>query len=393
MRGIDADGARRLEAVVFDMDGVLIDSEPIWFEAETEEFGALGFALTRAMFAETMGTRVVDVVRHWLARGLRTDAPAEDIAERLVDRVARIVRSRGVVAEGAHEALAFFARHGLRPAIASSSPSRLIDATLRACALDGRFEVVHSAEGEPEGKPDPAVYRTAAALLGVPPERCLAIEDSPAGVLAAKAAGMACVAIPAPGAEAAVRAGAPDAVLPSLRALGDDLWRIAGVAPAPGLVGIRDVVASDLPVLFEHQAEPEANRMAAFPARDREVFMAHWAGIMSNPTGDAQAIVVDGRVVGNVVAWDAEGERDVGYWIGREHWGRGIATAALSAFVRLVRTRPLFAHVATGNVGSIRVLEKCGFEVVRTERVVDEPGAPEIEELVMRLGSDGNRSA
>lgn len=375
-----------IDAVVFDMDGVLIDSEPFWLEAETEVFGALGFALTPVMFARTMGMRIVDVVRHWLAHGLETERSPQEVADRLVQEMAGIVRARGVAADGALEALAFVERHGLRPAIASSSPARLIDATLETCGLDGRFEVVHSAEREPRGKPDPAVFLTAASLLGVPAGRCLAIEDSPAGVRAAKAAGMACVVVPATGAEDAVRDAGADVVLPSLAALDDGIWDAAGVAPAPGAVGLRGVVEADLPTLFEHQREPEANRMAAFPARDRDAFMAHWtANVLADPTTIARAIVVDGQVVGNVVAWGGEDQRDVGYWIDREHWGRGIATKALTAFLRLERTRPLLAHVATHNAGSIRVLEKCGFEVVETARVVDEPGSPEIEEHVMRL--------
>jgi sugar-phosphatase len=376
---------RTVEAVVFDMDGVLIDSEPYWHEVETEVFGAMGFGLTPAMFASTMGMRVVDVVRHWLARGLESDLPAEEIAERLVDGVARIVRERGAVAAGAVEALDLFERHGLRPAVASSSPARLIDATLEACGLDGRFEVVHSAEREPRGKPDPAVFLSAASRLGVAPERCLVVEDSPAGVRAAKAAGMACIVVPAAGAEATVRDAGADVVVPSLATLDDGIWAAAGVTPAPGAVGLRDVVEDDLPTLFEHQTDPEAIAMAAFPGRDREAFMAHWRRVLAEPSMHAAAVVVDKVTVGHVGAWDGGDERDVGYWIGREHWGRGIATRALAAFLRRERKRPLFAHVAAHNGASIRVLEKCGFEVVRRVHVRDTPDGSEIEELVMRL--------
>jgi len=143
-----------------------------------------------------------------------------------------------------------------------------------------------------------------------------------------------------------------------------------------------EVAPQHLEVLFEQQLDPEATRMAAFPSRDRDAFMAHWAKIVANPTGTARAILVDGRVAGNIVAFVAGGETLVGYWLGREFWGQGIATRALAAFLPLVPARPLLAHVAKHNVGSIRVLEKCGFTVVREERVTDGEG---IDELVMEL--------
>ena len=143
---------------------------------------------------------------------------------------------------------------------------------------------------------------------------------------------------------------------------------------------LREVRDSDLPIFFEHQADPEANRMANFPAREREVFMAHWAKILDG-SGTERTIEVDGEVAGNMVSWVHDGERDVGYWIGREYWGRGVATAALGIFVTVLEERPLFAHVAEHNIGSIRVLEKTGF--IPTDRIelADEEGT----ELLFRL--------
>jgi RimJ/RimL family protein N-acetyltransferase len=143
-------------------------------------------------------------------------------------------------------------------------------------------------------------------------------------------------------------------------------------------VRLRDVVEGDLPTLFEHQRDPEAVAMAAFGPRDQAAFSAHWARILADDALIAKTVLVDGRVAGNVVSWDADGERLVGYWIGREFWGAGVATAALSAFVELVRERPLRAHVATANVGSVRVLEKAGF--VQVGRVTTD-----VEELVYEL--------
>lgn len=127
------------------------------------------------------------------------------------------------------------------------------------------------------------------------------------------------------------------------------------------VVELRETIDADLPTLFEFQADPEASAMAAFPSRELSAFLEHEAKIRADPTTIACTIVADGRVVGSIGSWDAEGERDVGYWIGRDHWGKGFATAALRAFLELEPSRPLVAHVAEHNVGSRRVLEKCGF--------------------------------
>jgi RimJ/RimL family protein N-acetyltransferase len=132
-------------------------------------------------------------------------------------------------------------------------------------------------------------------------------------------------------------------------------------------VVLRDVEPADLPAFFEHQADPVASAMAAFPSREREAFMAHWERILADATGRALAIVADGRLAGNIVSFDHDGRREVGYWIGREFWGGGIATAALAEFLRVETTRPLYAGVAKANAGSLRVLEKCDFAVCGEE--------------------------
>ena len=104
-------------------------------------------------------------------------------------------------------------------------------------------------------------------------------------------------------------------------------------------IHLRPVTESDLPIFFEHQREPEANAMAAFPARDRDPFMAHWAKILGNESLVAMTVVVDGRVAGNVGCWMQEGQRLIGYWIGKDFWGKGVATHMLSMFLRLVTDR------------------------------------------------------
>jgi RimJ/RimL family protein N-acetyltransferase len=147
-------------------------------------------------------------------------------------------------------------------------------------------------------------------------------------------------------------------------------------------IHLRPVTASDLPILFEYQREPEANEMAAFPPRDRDAFMAHWTKILGDESVVAMTVVVDRCVAGNVGCWTQDGQRLVGYWIGKEHWGKGVATQMLSMFLRLVADRPLYAHVARHNVASIRVLEKCGFALCpKTTGALGEP-ADGIEELV-----------
>jgi RimJ/RimL family protein N-acetyltransferase len=124
---------------------------------------------------------------------------------------------------------------------------------------------------------------------------------------------------------------------------------------------LRDVIESDLPIFFEHQSDPEATAMADFPARDREAFDAHWERVLGDETLTSKTIVFEGQVVGNVGSWEQDGRRLVGYWLGREFWGKGLATKALAELIDELDRRPLYAYVAKTNVSSIRVLEKCGF--------------------------------
>ena len=142
---------------------------------------------------------------------------------------------------------------------------------------------------------------------------------------------------------------------------------------------LRDVVESDLDAFFEYQREPEANRMAIFPARDREAFDAHWRRLLADDSLTKKTIVHEGEVAGNLGCWEQEGRRLVGYWIGQDLWGKGLATRALRELTDEVTARPLHAWVAASNVGSIRVLEKCGFVRVGS-RTTD------VEELLFALG-------
>ena len=143
---------------------------------------------------------------------------------------------------------------------------------------------------------------------------------------------------------------------------------------------LREVVESDLPVFYEHQRDPEASAMAAFPSRERDAFMAHWAKTLANDSALTWTVVYDGAVAGNIGCWEDDGRRFVGYWIGREFWGRGLATQALAELLDEVDARPLHAYVAKGNVASIRVLEKCGFVGVDAHT-----GDDGVEELFLEL--------
>jgi RimJ/RimL family protein N-acetyltransferase len=126
-------------------------------------------------------------------------------------------------------------------------------------------------------------------------------------------------------------------------------------------VELRPVEPADLPVLFEHQRDPVGIALAGVGGRDRETFDEHWSRILADDDTLIRTIVANGEVAGHVLSFEHDGRREVGYWIGRDHWGRGVATAALVAFLGEDQTRPLHAGVLRANAGSLRVLEKCGF--------------------------------
>jgi RimJ/RimL family protein N-acetyltransferase len=152
-------------------------------------------------------------------------------------------------------------------------------------------------------------------------------------------------------------------------------------------VRLRTVEDADLGVFFDDQADPAAAEMAAFPSRDKDQFAAHWAKIRADPDVILRTIVADGVVAGNIASWSQDGQRLLGYWVGRGHWGRGVATRALLRFVEEVSIRPLYAHVAVHNVGSIRVLEKAGFQRDR-DREAEAPAPDDgIEEFIFVLNA------
>ena len=213
------------------MDGVLVDSEPIWRAVEQEVFAGLGIEVTEEDLFETMGVRVGDVVERWHRRHPWDRPSRAEIVETIVDRVARGIERDGVLNEGASGALDYVEGLGLRLALASGSPMRLIRAVLALDGLADRFEVVLTAEDEEDGKPDPAVYLSAARDLGVVAERCLAVEDSVNGVRSAKAAGMVCVAIPVSGVTEGFEGA--DLVIGSIQEFDERIWGSTGTFPSP----------------------------------------------------------------------------------------------------------------------------------------------------------------
>jgi RimJ/RimL family protein N-acetyltransferase len=130
-------------------------------------------------------------------------------------------------------------------------------------------------------------------------------------------------------------------------------------------ITLRPVTEADLPILFQQQLDPEAVAMSAYPSKDRGEFMRHWEGILKNKNVTARTIIYKEKVAGHILCWkEGKYEQRVGYWVGKEFWRRGIASAAVAEFLSLVKIRPLFAEVANHNTASKRVLEKNGFELL-----------------------------
>ncbi|MGP0032312.1 MAG: hexitol phosphatase HxpB [Acidimicrobiales bacterium] len=211
-------------ASIFDLDGLLIDSEILWHEAEIEILGDLGVPLARESCRSTKGMYVGEVTEHWHERYPWTGPSPSEVAVTIVDRVIALLLDRGELKPGAEHAIALCAGRGLPLAVASSSEYRLIEAALEHFGLRHHFQLVHSAEDERYGKPHPAVFLTAAARLGAEPRRCLVWEDAPAGVRAAKAATMACIAVPEHGEEHDPAFGLSDLVLGSLLDMDAACW-------------------------------------------------------------------------------------------------------------------------------------------------------------------------
>lgn len=214
-----------LQAVILDMDGLLIDSEPFWQQAEIEVFGSVGLQLTHAMCLRTKGLRIDEVVAYWYQRQPWTGATATEIADRIVARVIAFIESQGQAKVGVPHLLEFLGDLGLPVALASSSAYAIIDAVVGRLNLGAALQFTYSATEEAYGKPHPGVYLTTACKLAVPPTACVALEDSLNGVLAAKAARMRCLAVPEDYPEQEAGFAIADRILASLLEVTPALWQ------------------------------------------------------------------------------------------------------------------------------------------------------------------------
>ncbi len=185
-----------LQAALFDLDGLLVDSEPLWHEAEIQVLQRYGVPLTVEMCRETKGRYVSEAVRHWHDRYPWETPGIDVVVAEILDVLDHLIGTRLELKPGVGHAIEACRDRGLRLAVASSAPLRIILSVLARFDLDETFDGVCSAEHEAAGKPDPAVFLSAARLVESEPGRCVVFEDSPAGVRAAKAAGMLCVAVP-----------------------------------------------------------------------------------------------------------------------------------------------------------------------------------------------------
>ena len=217
------------DTVIYDMDGLLVDSEPLWHRAAQEVMGSLGIPLDDAAYATTIGLRTREFLQHWF-RLYGVDAalaaPTEDSITR---RVIELLRAEGQMMPGVNQSLSLFRTNGFRVGLATSSPMSLVDAMLDRTGLHGAFDALCSAADLPYGKPHPQVYLDCAAVLGSEPVACICLEDSFNGMIAAKAARMKCIVVPEPSVFHQDRWHAADLKLPSLEALQAEQLALLGV--------------------------------------------------------------------------------------------------------------------------------------------------------------------
>lgn len=212
------------KAVIFDMDGVLIDSEPFWRRAIVIAFTNVGMMFTEEMCSETKGMRIDEVVSFWYAKQPWSGATESEVVGHILNNVINLVNESGEAKAGAIKSLKYFKKQNVKLALASSSAMILIDAVVNKLNIKEYFEIIHSAEFEKFGKPQPDVYLTTASKLGIEPVFCVAIEDSINGVLSAKASNVKCVAVPELDQKGDQQFAIADIILSSLNDVNDDVW-------------------------------------------------------------------------------------------------------------------------------------------------------------------------
>ncbi len=212
-----------IKAVIFDMDGVLIDSENLWQQSERELFGALGIELTEQLLVQTRGLRTSEMVAHWCGMFSITSVSPGSLIEQYDKDMLKKMHTRVPLMEGAMEAILFFKEKKIPVALASCSTIEHIEAVMGRYNLTGQFDLMVSASNGMPGKPHPEVYIQTASRLGLEPTACLAIEDSFFGVISAKAARMKVIAMPDPHEYDQERFGAADLKIRSLSEINDTL--------------------------------------------------------------------------------------------------------------------------------------------------------------------------
>ena len=220
--------------MVFDLDGLLVDSEPFWRRAEIEVFGGVGLHLDESDVRQTMGLRIDDAVRHWWDRHPWKGMAPVDVERAVTARVAGLIEAEGQPMPGARAVIELLRHLSIPMAVCSGSYAMVIEAALDRLGITEAMSAWHSAEWEPVGKPHPGAYLTTAAKLGVDPTACLAFEDSFNGAISAKAARMRVVAVPEPSSLGSPRWGFCDLVLGSLEAFDEPALRALEAGQAGG---------------------------------------------------------------------------------------------------------------------------------------------------------------
>ncbi len=297
-----------LSALIFDMDGVLLESESCWRDAEQEVSDSLGLGFTTAVFESTMGVRMREVAKIWYEMNPWDGPTTDEVAADVVARVIELVSTRPAL-PGVYETIAMAKARGMKLGLCTSSDTPLVEAVLSSLGLEDTFDVVHSAENDEFGKPHPMPYLITAQALGVEPQNCVVIEDSVTGVISAKAAQMKVIAVPAPEAAGSGRFAVADLSLESLAQLdGELLTALESGVPTPAI------------------SRPRFHR--AFPVTDLESARWFYGEVLGCAEGRSADTWVDfdmygHQVVAHVGPLNAtSGTNDVdGVQVPADHWG------------------------------------------------------------------------
>ena len=213
-----------LNTVIFDMDGLLVDSEPLWQEAADEVFALYNFKITPLQYETSTGLRTKEFVEHWFRTYRKDMRDCQKAEDQIIEVVTNKIAKKGRILPGVQYIFQFFHNHNFKIGIASSSPKPLIDLVIQMTGIEQYVQAVASAQDIPYGKPHPQVYLDCAKMLNSMPEECLCFEDSFNGMIAAKAAKMKCVVVPSQHQASSKKWGAADLQLSSLQNFGKILF-------------------------------------------------------------------------------------------------------------------------------------------------------------------------